>query len=93
MERCFFATNWPVDKVFSTYDALIDAYTELISGFSRDEQVALFSRDRGGLIPDLMELGVHLITACRRKPKPCNPTRCHDLAERLRGIRYPGGWP
>ena len=42
-DRCIFATNWPVDKLFSKYGAVIDAYTEIISGFSRDEQVAMFS--------------------------------------------------
>jgi predicted TIM-barrel fold metal-dependent hydrolase len=41
--RCIFATNWPVDRLFSTYDAVIDAYAEVISGFSQDEQVAMFS--------------------------------------------------
>ena len=42
--RCFFATNWPVDWLFSTYDEVIDAYTEILSGFSRDEQTMLFSK-------------------------------------------------
>ena len=42
-ERCIFATNWPVDRLFSSYDAVIDAYTEIIADFSRDEQVAMFS--------------------------------------------------
>ena len=42
-ERCIFATNWPVDRLFSTYDTLIDAYTEIIAGFSQDEQIAMFS--------------------------------------------------
>ena len=41
--RCFFATNWPVDKLFSTYDVLIDAYTEIVADFSHDEKVAMFS--------------------------------------------------
>ena len=45
VERCFFATNWPVDSIWSTYDVLIDAYTEIISGFSPDDQVALFSKN------------------------------------------------
>jgi predicted TIM-barrel fold metal-dependent hydrolase len=45
VNRCFFATNWPVDWLWSTYDVLIDAYTEIISGFSRDEQEALFSKN------------------------------------------------
>ena len=42
-ERCVFATNWPVDKLFSTYDVLIAAYTEIVADFSRDEQIAMFS--------------------------------------------------
>ena len=43
VDRSFFGSNWPVDWLWSTYDELIDAYTEIISGFSRDEQVRLFS--------------------------------------------------
>ena len=42
-ERCIFATNWPVDKAFSTYDNLIDAYTRIIVDFTDDEKVAMFS--------------------------------------------------
>ncbi len=42
-DRCLFATNWPVDSIWSTYDAVVDAYREIISGFSIDEQVAMFS--------------------------------------------------
>ena len=43
VDRCIFGTNWPVDWLWSTYDNQIEAYTEIIAGFSRDEQVALFS--------------------------------------------------
>ena len=35
VDRCFFATNWPVDWLWSTYDKVVDAYKEIISGFSR----------------------------------------------------------
>jgi predicted TIM-barrel fold metal-dependent hydrolase len=42
-ERCVFASNWPVDKLFSTYDVLIDAYTEIMADFSQDEKTAMFS--------------------------------------------------
>ena len=42
-QRCIFATNWPVDRIFSTYEAVIDAYTEIIDGFTDDEKVAMFS--------------------------------------------------
>ena len=41
--RCFFATNWPIDRLFSTYEALVDAYTEIVADFSDDEKVAMFS--------------------------------------------------
>ena len=43
VERSFFASNWPVDRLYSSYDPLIDAYFEIISDFSPSEQVALFS--------------------------------------------------
>ncbi len=43
VDRCFFATNWPVDWLWSTYDAVVDAYTEIVADFSIDEQRALFS--------------------------------------------------
>jgi len=42
-DRCVFATNWPVDKLYSTYDVLIDAYKEIVVGFSEDVKVAMFS--------------------------------------------------
>ncbi|NQW17334.1 MAG: amidohydrolase family protein [Chloroflexi bacterium] len=45
VERSFFASNWPVDWLFSSYDAVVDAYTEITSGFTHDEQVALFSKN------------------------------------------------
>ena len=49
VDRCFFGTNWPVDWIFSDYDKVVDAYTEIISGFSRDEQEMLFSKTAEGL--------------------------------------------
>ena len=45
VDRCLFATNWPVDWLWSSYDAVVDAYTEIIAGFSRDEQAAMFSKN------------------------------------------------
>ena len=45
VDRCFFATNWPVDWLWSGYDAVVDAYTEIVSDFSPDEQAALFSKN------------------------------------------------
>ena len=45
VDRCFFATNWPVDRLFSSYDPLVHAYQELVADFSPYEQEALFSRN------------------------------------------------
>ena len=45
VDRCFFATNWPVDWLWSSYDAVVDAYTEIVADFGHDEQVAMFSKN------------------------------------------------
>jgi predicted TIM-barrel fold metal-dependent hydrolase len=42
-ERSFFGTNWPVDRLFSSYGDVLDAYEQLISDLSPDEQRAVFS--------------------------------------------------
>jgi predicted TIM-barrel fold metal-dependent hydrolase len=36
-----FGSNFPVDRLMSTYDRLWSAYRELIRDFSQDEQRAL----------------------------------------------------
>jgi predicted TIM-barrel fold metal-dependent hydrolase len=41
-ERSFFGTNWPVDRLFSSYGDVLDAYAELVSNLSETEQRALF---------------------------------------------------
>jgi predicted TIM-barrel fold metal-dependent hydrolase len=43
IERTVFGTNWPVDRLFSSYPDVIDAYAEIISVFSLAEQAAMFS--------------------------------------------------
>jgi predicted TIM-barrel fold metal-dependent hydrolase len=43
VDRSFFGTNWPVDRLFSSYGDVVNAYVELIADFTREEQVALFS--------------------------------------------------
>jgi predicted TIM-barrel fold metal-dependent hydrolase len=43
--RSFFGTNWPVDRLFSSYGDVVDAYAEIISGCSQSEQEALFSKN------------------------------------------------
>ena len=43
VERSLFATNWPVDSLWSSYAAIVDAYDEITSDFTDDERAALFS--------------------------------------------------
>jgi predicted TIM-barrel fold metal-dependent hydrolase len=43
VERTVFGTNWPVDRLFSSYPDVIDAYAEIIGDFSPGEQAAMFS--------------------------------------------------
>ncbi|MFV2064205.1 MAG: amidohydrolase family protein, partial [Chloroflexota bacterium] len=38
-----FGSNWPVDRLYSSYGDVVSAYAQIISGFSQDEQMALFS--------------------------------------------------
>lgn len=44
-DRSFFGTNWPVDRLYSSFGDVVDAYEEIISGFSPAEQEALFSKN------------------------------------------------
>ena len=42
-ERTFFGTNWPVDRLYSSYGDVLGAYETIVSGFSEAEQAALFA--------------------------------------------------
>lgn len=42
VERCMFASNFPVDKLFSDYGRIFEAFRELTRDYSHDERVALF---------------------------------------------------
>ena len=43
--RSFFGSNWPVDRLYSSYGDVIDAYADIISSFTRNEQEALFHQN------------------------------------------------
>jgi predicted TIM-barrel fold metal-dependent hydrolase len=43
VDRCVMGTNWPVDRLYSSYGDVLDAYDEIISDFSEDEKEKLFS--------------------------------------------------
>lgn len=45
IERSFFGTNWPVDRLYSSYGDVLDAYAEIIASYSQAEQAALFSEN------------------------------------------------
>ncbi|HVR33693.1 MAG TPA: amidohydrolase family protein [Acidimicrobiia bacterium] len=45
VERSFFGTNFPVDRMFSTYHDLLTAYRALVAEFSEDDRHALFHRN------------------------------------------------
>lgn len=42
VDRCMFASNFPVDKLFSSYDAIFDAFKRITFGFSGEERRRLF---------------------------------------------------
>ena len=42
VERSFFGSNWPVDRLYSSYPDVLDAYAAIIADLSRPEQEALF---------------------------------------------------
>jgi predicted TIM-barrel fold metal-dependent hydrolase len=42
-ERAFFGSNWPLDRLYSSYGDVLNAYADIVSGFSETEQKALFS--------------------------------------------------
>ena len=43
VEHSLFATNWPVDSLWSGYDTIVSAYDEITRDFTDDERTALFS--------------------------------------------------
>lgn len=45
VERCFLGTNWPIDRLYSSYGDVIDAYEVLTGDLTPDEQEALFFRN------------------------------------------------
>jgi predicted TIM-barrel fold metal-dependent hydrolase len=45
VDRVVFGTNWPVDRMFSSYPDVVNAYAEIISGFTKDERGKMFSRN------------------------------------------------
>jgi len=43
VDRVVFGTNWPVDRMFSSYPDVVNAYAGIIADFSAADQVRMFS--------------------------------------------------
>ncbi|BCB76779.1 hypothetical protein Pflav_031890 [Phytohabitans flavus] len=41
--RCVIGSNWPVDRLYSSYDSIMDCYRDYVSTLSEDEQRAVLS--------------------------------------------------
>lgn len=41
-DRCMFGTNWPVDRLFGTYHAVVDAYREVVADLDAADRARLF---------------------------------------------------
>ncbi len=44
-DRCMFASDFPTDKLFGTFDEHLNAYDDITADFSDDERRALFGRN------------------------------------------------
>jgi predicted TIM-barrel fold metal-dependent hydrolase len=47
--RCLYGSNWPVDRIASSYDAVVAAFLEMISGHPASEQEAMCSTNAEAL--------------------------------------------
>jgi predicted TIM-barrel fold metal-dependent hydrolase len=47
VDRCMFASNFPVDSVMSSYDTLFDAFKDVVKDFSDAEKQKLFHDNAG----------------------------------------------
>ena len=42
-KKSLFATNWPIDSLWSSYSAVLEAYRTITAGFAKEEKKALFA--------------------------------------------------
>ena len=47
--RVIFATNWPIDSLWSSYENVVDSYLDIIQNFSSGEKIAMFSANTKNL--------------------------------------------
>jgi predicted TIM-barrel fold metal-dependent hydrolase len=44
-DRCVLGSNWPVDRLYSSYDAIMDLYREYLGSLSESEQAKVLSEN------------------------------------------------
>jgi predicted TIM-barrel fold metal-dependent hydrolase len=44
-DRCVLGSNWPVDRLYSSYDVIMDLYREYLSALSGSEQANVLSEN------------------------------------------------
>ena len=45
IDRCMFGSNFPVDKIFNTFDNYWNSYFEIVKNFSKDEHNKIFLKN------------------------------------------------
>ena len=45
IERCMFASNFPVDKIFNSFDAYWNSFKEITKNYSKNDRELLFSKN------------------------------------------------
>lgn len=48
-DRCVLGSNWPVDRLYSSYDVIMDLYRDYIAGLSESEQAKILSENAARL--------------------------------------------
>ena len=51
VDRCMFASNFPVDSLVADFDTIFDGFKTIVAGFSAAEQAALFHDNAHALLP------------------------------------------
>ena len=49
IERCIWGSNWPIDKLWSGFEDVVNAYTKITESFSPDDKTAIFSQNATSL--------------------------------------------
>ena len=45
IERCIWGSNWPIDKLWSSFEDVVTAYIKITEHFSMNDKTALFNQN------------------------------------------------